>query len=590
MNEDELELGHYGRIFRRSWWILLLSVLAMLVLALFLLPGSVNFYESKLSVRLVPSLGDVGRINDPINEDTEAAVAMSLGDRVLDGSEFPETTLESWQESMLVSACLDTGALIVTNDCNTQILDFQYRANSPEKATYFVERSAQTYLDARLERSEGIRDSTLDRLNAQLEDLNLRINTEETILSNESEDSVEFTLADIRLRRIEPERLALRSEVNDLQNTPLDVGFFLGSVSTPVADASGVPRPFTILAGILMGLIVGGLIAVLLDRLDRRVSNLQETEVDLGVPVLGDIPRITEGSPELVTAVTTDADGAEAFRRLAAAALAPRNGYVVDTIAVTSANEGEGRTTAAINLALAISQTGRPVLFVASDRRNKAVDQLFGLTQDAGLNDFLRTAGDLHAARSALDHAPQRLGISVMSSGTGSPTPLSNNGLAALLAVAEERGMITIFDTPPALTHSDGLQIAAVVDAVYIVAAVGQTRRSELTELRVQLLNVQADVVGSIINRNSRLKLLKGGSGGDAGPAMTATQAPGAASNAAPQAAAAAAAHANAGNQQMSSTVPPQASPTVPADLEVVEDALVVPDVPDLPGGFEESA
>ena len=150
--------------------------------------------------------------------------------------------------------------------------------------------------------------------------------------------------------------------------------------------------------------------------------------------------------------------------------------------------------------------------------------------------------------------------------------------------------MITIFDTPPALTHSDGLQIAAVVDAVYIVAAVGQTRRSELTELRVQLLNVQADVVGSIINRNSRLKLLKGGSGGDAGPAMTATQAPGAASNAAPQAAAAAAAHANAGNQQMSSTVPPQASPTVPADLEVVEDALVVPDVPDLPGGFEESA
>ena len=580
MNDDELELGHYGRIFRRSWWVLLLSVLAMLALALFLLPGSVNFYESKLSVRLVPSLGDVGRINDPINEDTEAAVAMSLGDRVLEGSDFPETTIESWQESLLVSACLDTGALIITNDCNTQILDFQYRANSPEKASHFVERSAQIYLDDRLERSEGLRDSALEILSTQLEDLNLRIDTEETILGTVPEDSVEFTLADIRLRRIEPERLALRSEFNNLQNTPIDVGSFLGTVSTPVADASGVPRPFTILAGILMGLLLGGLIAVLLDRLDRRVSNLQETEIDLGVPVLGDIPRITEGSPELVTAVTTEADGAEAFRRLAAAALAPRNGYVVDTIAVTSANEGEGRTTAAINLALAISQTGRPVLFVAADRRNGAVDQLFGLSQVPGLNDFLRTAGDLATARAALDHAPQRLGISVMSSGTGAPASLSNNGLAALLAVAEERGMITVFDTPPALTHSDGLQIAAVVDAVYIVAAVGQTRRSELSELRVQLLNVQADVVGSIINRNSRLKLLKGGSGSDGGAAMTATEAPGHV-----QTSAAAKAHAATASQSASNPVP-QASPMA-ADLEVVEDAHVVTD---MPSGFEESA
>ena len=220
------------------------------------------------------------------------------------------------------------------------------------------------------------------------------------------------------------------------------------------------------------------------------------------------------------------------------------------------------------------------MLFVAADRRNGAVDQLFGLSQVPGLNDFLRTAGDLATARAALDHAPQRLGISVMSSGTGAPASLSNNGLAALLAVAEERGMITVFDTPPALTHSDGLQIAAVVDAVYIVAAVGQTRRSELSELRVQLLNVQADVVGSIINRNSRLKLLKGGSGSDGGAAMTATEAPGHV-----QTSAAAKAHAATASQSASNPVP-QASPMA-ADLEVVEDAHVVTD---MPSGFEESA
>jgi len=302
MNDDELELGHYGRIFRRSWWLLALSVVAAVLFALFALPSQRNFYESQVNVRLVPSLGDVGRINDPISEETEALVAVSVGDRVIEGSQFPETSLEQWGESLLVSACLNTGAIVVTNDCNTQILEFKYRASTPEKALYYVDRSAQTYLDARLERAEVIRDNTLDRLKNQLEDLDLRIQTEETILQNFEIDSVEYTLANIRLRRIEPERLDLRSQVNDLENTPLDVGFFLGSISTPQADSSGIPTPFAILAGIMMGLLLGGLAAIFLDRLDRRVSSPAETETDLGVPVLGDIPRITEGSPALVTA------------------------------------------------------------------------------------------------------------------------------------------------------------------------------------------------------------------------------------------------------------------------------------------------
>ena len=107
--------------------------------------------------------------------------------------------------------------------------------------------------------------------------------------------------------------------------------------STPEADATGIPRLFTILAGILMGLVVGGLAAILTDRLDRRISGPLEAELDLGVPVLGDIPRITEDSPALVAAGGRGTAGAEAFRRLAAAALAPRDGFVVDSIAITGA-------------------------------------------------------------------------------------------------------------------------------------------------------------------------------------------------------------------------------------------------------------
>jgi hypothetical protein len=61
---------------------------------------------------------------------------------------------------------------------------------------------------------------------------------------------------------------------------------------------------------------------------------------------------------------------------------------------------------------------------------------------------------------------------------------------------------------------------------VYIVAAVGRTRRSELAELRVQLLNVQADVAGAVLNRNSRLSLLPTGAG-DIGMVRVPTGVPG---------------------------------------------------------------
>lgn len=68
--------------------------------------------------------------------------------------------------------------------------------------------------------------------------------------------------------------------------------------------------------------------------------------------------------------------------------------------------------------------------------------------------------------------------------------------------------MTVIFDTPPALTHAGGLQIAAIADTVHVVAAAGKTRRSDLKQLLGQLHNVQAHIGGAVFNRTSRLNLL----------------------------------------------------------------------------------
>ncbi len=488
-----------------------LAMLSMTALALFFLPGQESFFSSEVTVLLQPGNADVGPANDPVNEDQEIGIATSplIGTRVIE--QEPGLDLVDWAANTTV-VCLGSDGI---GSCDSQILQFSYAGASSEEASRLVQRNADAYLDFRLERESLLRDGQIAELDRQLADLSLQITNERAVFdaaldAAEGEQTNEVRGSEARLRLLEQEDFNIQRQLDGVQEVG-EVGSLLGEPSVPEADATGIPRLFTLLAGLSMGLVVGALAAVLTDRLDRRISGPIETELDLGVPVLGNIPRITQDSPALVTAVGQETAGAEAFRRLAAAVLAPRNGFVVDSIAVTGATEKEGRTTAAINLALAISQTGRNVLLIGADRRNDALDRVFGIAGRAGLSDFLRTAGDLDAARTAIDGAERRLELTVLPTGTGAPAPIANNSVAALLAIAQERNMIVVFDAPPALTNAEGLQLAAIVDAVYVVCAVGRTKRSELRDLRIQLENVQADLAGSILNRTSRLNLLPAG-------------------------------------------------------------------------------
>lgn len=519
MDNSELELGHYGRIFRRNWWMFALALPACMLLAVFFLPQQRDFYQSTLSVLLSASDADVGKASDPVNENTEVGIATSplIGVAVVEASEYP-VDLETWRDKLFVTSCFESELFGNGGGCDSQILTFTYEAGSAEKAPGLVQLTAETYLADRVDRATRFREASIAQLRKNIDDENLRIANKRAVHQAAEPGSIEAQLALTDLETYQTRATQAIRELEEIESQPIDVGRLLGDASTPEAGASGIPLPIAVTTGALMGLLFAAFAAALSDRLDRRVTGAQEIETDLGVPVLGNIPRITEDSPALVTAVGAETPGADAFRRLAAAALVPRKGYVVDSIAVTGANDKEGRTTVAVNMALAFAQSGRKVVLIAADRRNDAVDRLFGSVNEPGLNDFLRSRADLEIARSMLQRAKETLGIRVVSTGTGTPPPLSSSGLAAILAAAHERGFMVVFDAPPALRHADGLQIASIVDAVYVVTAMGKTRRSELANLRIQLLNVQADLAGAIINNTSRMSLLPTGSG-DVGPA-----------------------------------------------------------------------
>ena len=513
MNEDDIELGNYGRIARRSWWVLLLGAVFGILFAIIFLPRQNTFFESQISVLLEPGDSDVGQGQDLINEDTEIGIAVSqvIGDRVV--TQIEDLDLEEWSENLVISACIDNENVVLNDSCGNQILQFTYQGQTAEQAEAVVLLTADTYLTFRRDREQANRSEQITVLEELAEELDGRFDTVRAELLLTDEESVDFEVLESRLRSVESSRASVIDQLTDLTSGSSDVGSLLGDPSVAESGSRGIPFLLAVIAGAFMGLLLGAMVAIGLDRLDRRVAGADELENDLGVPILGDIPRITQDSPALVTAVSAHTPGAEAFRRVAAAALASRNGGMVNSIAIVGANENEGRTTTTINLALAMAQTGRDVLIVNTDRRNIVVDQIFGLVGEVGLNDYLRTNKDLPAAREAIENASRRVGIRVLSSGTGAEGPLSSSGLESLIKAAAERDMIVIFDTPPALTHAGGLQIAAIADSVLAVAAAGRTRRSELAELRTQLDNVQAYLAGAVFNRTSRLSLLPAGQG-----------------------------------------------------------------------------
>lgn len=584
---DEVELGNYWRIFKRSWWMIALAMLFMTALALAFLPGQDTFFNSNVSVLLRPGDADVGPPGDPVNEDTEIGIATSplVGTRVLmllpEMDAVDSLRLDEWIENLEVT-CLDSGASGV-NRCDSQILEFSYNGDSADEASEVVRITAEEYLAFRSEREGLLRTSQADEVRDRLENLEGQFANELEVLQNAQDEAQGETTLDViqsgnRLSQLQDELFETQLELGGIQEENFEVGNFLGAPSNPEADATGIPRLFTLIAGILMGFVVGALAAVLTDRLDRRISGPIETELDLGVPVLGNIPRITEDSPALVAAFGQDSAGAEAFRRLAAAVLAPRDGFVVDSIAVTGATDKDGRTTAAINLALAISQTGRNVLLVGADRRNDALDRVFGIAGRTGLSDFLRTAGDLDSARTAIDNAEKKFDLTILPTGTGVPSPIANNSIAALLAIAQERNMIVVFDAPPALTNAEGLQLAAIVDAVYVVSAIGRTRRSELRNLRIQLENVQADLAGAVLNRTSRLNLLPTGSA-DVGSVSVPSGVPGNNRTGRPLTDDIASVHHFGKQSDSNFGVPPQMSvvPVEAADAEVISERPIEP-------------
>jgi len=265
-------------------------------------------------------------------------------------------------------------------------------------------------------------------------------------------------------------------------------------------------RPFTpnvtrnLVVGFALGLVIGVLLAFGLDYLDDTIKTPEDITRRLNVPFLGLVPAV-RGDRLPVLSGPVPHDFGEAYRALRTSLVFTSGGETTRTIAVTSAQPLEGKTTTACNLALVLALGGSRVLLVDADLRRPSVHRALGLHNGIGLSHVL-------VAQSRVREAIQRTedpNFYVMTAGRTPPNPselLASDRMRILLAnLAAGPFDWVIIDTPPVLAVTDAVVLTPYVSGVTFVFGAEMTRL-RLAERAVQTLMVsKPKIVGAVLNR-----------------------------------------------------------------------------------------
>lgn len=279
------------------------------------------------------------------------------------------------------------------------------------------------------------------------------------------------------------------------------------SLADPAPLPAGPARPkplLYVLIACVLGLALGLALAFLTHRLDHRLRTSEDVEDQFDLPLLARIPR-RRRSEQAMTAFT------EAYRVLRTNLQFSReaNSGPLRSIAVTSGNAGEGKTTTAANLALAFAEAGRRVIVVEGDFRRPALQaELLGEGTESlrpGLSNYLVEAANLDD----IVHSTGRPFVSLVPAGPLPPSPsalLDSSRGRTLVEAFADRADIILIDSPPLSIGADASVISQWVDGVMVVLDLNtSTDRSVRGALR-QLEAVQAPVIGLLLNRDRTLE------------------------------------------------------------------------------------
>ncbi|WP_082046423.1 polysaccharide biosynthesis tyrosine autokinase [Arthrobacter sp. L77] len=275
------------------------------------------------------------------------------------------------------------------------------------------------------------------------------------------------------------------------------------SVITPAAaptTPSAPDVPFYLALGLVAGLTLGVAVALLRATMDTRVRSERDLRRVSDAPVLGGIFFDADAQRKpLLTQAPPQGPRAESFRQIRTNLQFAHVSHKSKAVLVTSSLPGEGKTTTATNLAIAIAQGGQSVVLVDADLRRPRVDEYLGLERNAGLTTAL-------VGRAEVEDLLQPWGpdeLYVLTAGQIPPNPselLGSDAMKQLITGLEQKFDAVIIDAPPLLPVTDAAVLAQQVGGVVLVIGSSKVKLPDLQKSLGSLEMVNADLLGVVIN------------------------------------------------------------------------------------------
>ncbi len=297
------------------------------------------------------------------------------------------------------------------------------------------------------------------------------------------------------------ERTALEQSLQRLNATRAVAGGganIIGRASLPTSP-TGMGLTSTVALGLLIGLAIGFALIFLLESLDRRVKSIEELEREYRLSALTAVPQ----SAFRARRAAQRTDSLEPYRILRSALDFAAVTRPLDTVMVTSAISGEGKTTVAVDLAHAVALTGRRTVLVELDLRRPTFAEHFDhLDPDRGLTTALTGAASLaELLVEALPDVPELL---VLPSGRIPHNPAELLGSARIYEIISELAVddsMVIVDAPPLNPVADAQVLLNdhAINAALIVGRVDRTTRDQVRRARAILDRHIVEPVGIVV-------------------------------------------------------------------------------------------
>jgi capsular exopolysaccharide synthesis family protein len=307
-------------------------------------------------------------------------------------------------------------------------------------------------------------------------------------------------------------QLGLWNTWSDAAEASVSVVSTVRVATPPTVPISPTPLRDAGIAGAI-ALVFGIGLAFLLEQLNNRVKTPEDIERATGnVPLLASLPAYSDGRRHLThrfhraerALVPPTSTAAESYFALATSLRFSSLGKEKRTILVTSSVGEEGKTTVTANLAAVLAESGFRVVVVSADLRRPMLGELLHSTEtQKGLTSAM--LGDRELASCFVSvPLPSGKNIFVLPSGPLPHEPAVLLGSDTFGTVLEQikrsQADFILIDCAPVLPVSDPVAASRHVDGVLVLALHGETRKSDLSETISRLRQVDADIIGVVLN------------------------------------------------------------------------------------------